>query len=209
MLRRVGEDDATLLAAWRGGDARAGSRLFDRHYARLARFFRNKVGDELYDLIQQTMLTCLERADRLRDDERFAAFLLGIARNVLLHHYRGRARKHDKIDFGVSSVADLYVAGTSIVARRDRDRALLEALRRLPVERQILLELYYWEELPVPALAQLYDAPEGTVRTRLRAARIELERTLPRVARSLGVALDEDPGAALDAWARGLRELAE
>ena len=72
-------EDRHLLAAWREGDSRAGSQLFDRHYPRLARFFRNKVADELYDLIQQTMLTCLERADQLRDDERFAAFLLGIA----------------------------------------------------------------------------------------------------------------------------------
>ncbi|KIG13088.1 RNA polymerase sigma-70 factor [Enhygromyxa salina] len=200
--------DAALLAAWRDGDTRAGSQLFDRHYARLARFFKNKVGDEIYDLIQQTMLTCLERCDQLRDDARFAPFLLGVARNVLLHHYRTRARKHDKLDFDVSSVADLFVGGTTIIARRQRDRALLEALRRLPVEDQILLELYYWEELGGPALAELYAVPEGTIRTRLRKARQALEQALGRVGRSLGVALT-DSGDNLDAWAREIRALVD
>ncbi|PRQ03193.1 RNA polymerase sigma factor [Enhygromyxa salina] len=200
--------DSALLAAWRDGDSRAGSQLFDRHYARLARFFKNKVGDEIYDLIQQTMLTCLESCDQLRDDARFAPFLLGVARNVLLHHYRTRARKHDKIDFDVSSVADLFVGGTTIIARRQRDRLLLDALRQLSVEDQILLELYYWEELGGPALAELYGAPEGTIRTRLRKARMALERALARVARSLGVALT-DSADNLDAWAREIRALVD
>ena len=201
-------DDAALLAAWRAGDSRAGSQLFDRHYARLARFFRNKVQDELYDLIQQTMLACLEQGAAPREDERFAAFLLGVARNVLLHHYRTRARKLDKIDFGVSAVADLYLGGTSVVARSERDRLLLEALRRLPVEQQILLELYYWEELSATALAALYEVPEGTIRTRLRTARKRLEGTLPELARSMGAPL-LDGEHNLEAWAREVRALVD
>jgi RNA polymerase sigma factor (sigma-70 family) len=199
-------DDAELLAAWRAGDARAGSRLFDRHYERLAQFFRNKVGDEVYDLIQQTMVTCLEHCDRLRVDTSFAAFLLGIARNVLLHHYRSRARKHDKLDFGVVSVADLMPGGTTIVAQRQRDRLLLEALRRLPVDDQMLLELYYWEQMQGPELAELFGVAEGTIRTRLRRARQELERIMPRIARSLGVAPELDE-LDIERWAGEVRAL--
>lgn len=201
--------DAELLDAWRGGDARAGSRLFDRHYARLARFFANKVAarDEVYDLVQQSLLACVEHRGALLDDERFAAFVLGIARNVLLHHYRTRARKRDPIDFGVSSVADLFVAATSIVAQRRRDRVLLEALRRLAIEDQILLELYYWEELSGPLLAELYGVPEGTIRTRLRTARRALERQLPRAAAALREGEGEDGPLDLDAWARETRAL--
>ncbi|EDM80609.1 RNA polymerase sigma factor (sigma24) [Plesiocystis pacifica SIR-1] len=208
MLCPVADDDATLLAAWRDGDTRAGSRLFDRHYTRLARFFRNKVGDEHYDLTQQTMLTCLERCDQLRDDQRFAAFLLGVARNVLLHHYRTRARKLDKLDFGVSAVADLAPGGSTILARRHEHKLLLEALRALPLEQQILLELYYWEELRGGDLARFYGLPEGTIRTRLRAARQALEGTLPKVARQLGI---EVTNAAdnLETWAREVRPLLE
>ena len=178
--------DAELLDAWRGGDARAGSRLFDRHYARLARFFANKVAarDEVYDLVQHTLLTCVEHQGALVDDERFAAFVLGIARNVLLHHYRTRARKRDPIDFGVSSVADLFVAATSIVAQRRRDRVLLEALRRLPIEDQILLELYYWEEMRAEELAEILGIPPSSTRRRLSEARGRLDAKMAEIAAS-------------------------
>lgn len=76
------------------------------------------------------------------------------------------------------------------------------------MEDQILLELYYWEELGGPALAELYGVPEGTIRTRLRKARIALERALPRIARSLGVALTDSDNN-LDAWAREIRALVD
>lgn len=200
------DPDAALLAAWSGGDARAGSRLFDRHYARLLRFFKNKVGDEFSDLVQQTMLQCLESHHRLLDGQKFSAFLLGIARNVLLHHFRARARKHDKLDFGVTSVADLVEGGTTIIARRQRERVLLEALRRLSIDDQILLELYYWEDLPARELAELHKLPEGTIRTRLRSARQRLERLMPQVARALGIELT-DAETNLEQWARETRAL--
>jgi len=38
--------DAALLNAWRKGDSVAGQRLFERHFARLFRFFWNKVDSE-------------------------------------------------------------------------------------------------------------------------------------------------------------------
>jgi RNA polymerase sigma-70 factor (ECF subfamily) len=200
------DSDAALLVAWGGGDTRAGSQLFERHYVRLLRFFKNKVGDECYDLIQQTMLKCLESHHRLSDGEKFSAFLLGIARNVLLHHLRARARKHDKLDFGVTSIADLIEGNTTVIARRQRDRLLLEALRQLAVDEQVLLELYYWEDMTARELAELHGVPEGTIRTRLRAARQRLERSMPKVARALGIELT-DAETNLDQWAKETRAL--
>ena len=61
------DTDRQLLEAWRGGDKKAGKRLFERHYDALTRFFRNKVGPEAPDLVQQTFLGCLERIDRFRE----------------------------------------------------------------------------------------------------------------------------------------------
>ena len=36
---------------------------------------------------------------------------------------------------------------------RDEERLLLDALRRLPVELQTVLELYYWEEMTSATIA--------------------------------------------------------
>lgn len=198
------ETDGALLRAWRGGDRHAGAELYRRHAASVSRFFRNKVAArDLPDLIQTTFLTCCEREENLRDETSFRGFLLGVARNTLFRHYRDHYRKHDKIDFGISSVVDLGLSPTGIIAEKQLEQRLLAALRGLPIEHQILLELYYWEGMQGRELAEVYDLPEGTVRTRLRRARQLLAESFASVE---SAPLDEaDPGA-FEAWVEDLRE---
>jgi DNA-directed RNA polymerase specialized sigma24 family protein len=60
MTAATAATDIELLEAWRGGDRRAGEQLFERHYAAVARFFRNKLEFGVDDLIQRTFLACVE-----------------------------------------------------------------------------------------------------------------------------------------------------
>ena len=82
-----GRADIELLEAWRAGDTRAGQALLSRHIRRLYLFFSNKIGDDVSDLVQRTMLGVVEGRDRLRDDAAFRPYLLRIARNQLYLHY--------------------------------------------------------------------------------------------------------------------------
>nr|MCH9680435.1 RNA polymerase subunit sigma-70 [Deltaproteobacteria bacterium] len=77
-------------------------------------------------------------------------------------------------------------------------------LRRLPVEQQIVVELYYWEDLNAREIAEVYEVPEPTIRTRLRRAKLRLEREIESLAQSPKAALDTVTN--LDTWARRLRE---
>jgi hypothetical protein len=49
---------------------------------------------------------------------------------------------------------------------------LLAALRNLPVEQQMILELHYWEGIEIGALAEILQSPAVTIRSRLHRARI-------------------------------------
>lgn len=121
---------------------------------------------------------------------------------MLLHHYRWRYRKGDKIDFGVTSMSDLGLSPSSVIGRKQREQQLLTALRSLPVEHQVLLELFYWEDMGGPELAQMYEVPLGTMRTRLRRARQLLGAALEQLEVGLEQVADD---ASLDAWAREIR----
>lgn len=197
--------DDELLRAWREGDRRAGARLFDRHFKVLSRFFRNKVGSDTDadDLIQATMLGLLEAHERFRGEGEFRSFVFGVAYNMLRKHYDRERRDGQRVDLGVSSVFDLAEGPSRIVAEHEEQRMLLQALRRIPVEHQVLLELYFWEPLPAPEIAAILGAPEGTVRTRIRRAKALLEAELGR--------LQADPKllhstlSNLDDWARSVR----
>jgi RNA polymerase sigma factor (sigma-70 family) len=202
MLAAMVADEA-LFEAWRGGDARAGAELFERHYPAIARFFRNKVDVEAPDLIQKTFLGCIEGRERVRGDSSFRTYLFAVAHNVLYKHFRTRARSGARIDFGVTSVHDLRPTATALLARRGEERALLAALRRIPLEHQIVLELYFWEHLTAGEMGEIQGVPEGTIRTRLRRAKQLLEQALARVAGS--PAELHDTLANLDAWASSVR----
>ena len=195
------DSDEAMFAAWRAGDPRAGAELFERHYAAVARFFRNKVDVDAPDLIQKTFLGCLEARERVRGDSSFRTYLFAVAHNVLYKHFRGRAR--GQIDFGVTSVHDLRPTATAMLVRRREEQTLLHALRRIPLEHQVTLELYFWERLTAREMAEIQGVPEGTVRTRLRRAKQLLEEALALVAGS--PAELHDTLADLDAWASSVR----
>lgn len=199
--------DDELLLAWRAGERRAGEQLFDRHFKALTRFFRNKTsdgaGDSMDDLIQQTVLGLLESKHEFRGEGSFRSFVFGVAYNVLRNHYRGARRDAARLDFGVTSIFDLAAGPVEVLAERHEQRLLLQGLRRIPLEHQVLLELYFWEPLPAPEIAEILGLPEGTVRTRIRRAKALLEAELGRL--SSDPRLLESTLSNLDDWAQSVR----
>ncbi len=205
VARRSELDDAALLEAWRRGDKRSGSALFARHYKAVHRFFSSKVNaSDLGDLIQSTFLACVEASERYRGDGSFRGYLLGIAYRLLCRHYRSRRRERARIDFTSVTAYDLAPTPSQVVADQAEQRLLLAALRRISVEHQTLLELFYWEGLSAGASAAVLGIPVGTAKSRIRRARQLLHAQLEALAAS--PALLESTIMNLDGWAQGLRE---
>lgn len=200
----MGDDrsDIELLSAWRGGSNAAGEALFARHFRMVYRFFETKCSLDADELVQSTFLACVRAKDQFRGDSSFATYLFTIARHELYRRLSERRRDLDRIDFEVSSLAELApTPRTRIAAHEDRLR-LLHALRELPVEQQVLLELHYWEGVDISALAEIFESKEVTVRSRLHRARAALREQLaqmPDVPAAVNDSLES-----LDAWARGL-----
>ena len=193
--------DVELLRRWREGDAKAGNELFRRHFHSLYRFFRDKTTGGADDLIQATFLACVRARDQFRGDSSFRTYLFTVARHQLYRHIRAHARAPE-LDFAHTSLLDIATS-PSVVLERDQRRAqLLQALRRLPLEQQLLLELYYWEDVPPRELATVFEIPGSTARTWLQRAREALRAALEAEARSPSTAWSD---ADLDAWARDLR----
>jgi RNA polymerase sigma-70 factor (ECF subfamily) len=202
----VSEDwdrDAALLDGWRSGDARAGEQLFDRHADAVARFFENKVREGAEDLTQATFLRMIEGRDRVRHGSVFRGFVLGIARNVLREHLRELARGRN-VDPEVESMAELAPGPTTVAGVKQEQRLLLEALRRLPVDAQIILEFHYWEGLKTHDIAAIMDQIPSTVRGQLVKARKQLAAIMEALAASPDLLASTLGG--LDGWAAELRE---
>lgn len=196
------DSDLSLLDRWRAGDSVAGNLLFKRHFASLYRFFEHKTEGEVDDLVQETLLQCVKAGSTFRRQSTFRTYLFSIARHVLFQHWRTRARIHATLDFEQTSVAALSTSiGSQLARNADRAR-LLSALRTLPLDQQLLLELYYWEDLDREQLAEVFDVETATIGSRLYRARQALHDGLERPERSEPAGTPE----ALDAWARKLAD---
>jgi RNA polymerase sigma-70 factor, ECF subfamily len=198
--------DFELLDAWAEGDPSAGDRLFRRHIRALYRFFRTKLDDGIDDRVQDTLVECVRARAAFRREAEFRTFMLATARNVLLNEYRRRRRHASPVDFSMHGVADLAPGPSTILASVDEQRTLLEALRSLPLDAQIVLELHYLERLTGPQLAHVLDIAEPAVRSRLRRAKEGLRARLDAIEACPPALLVAD---ALQQWAEELRELIE
>lgn len=192
--------DIALLDQWRNGDADAGQALFQRHFDSIYGFFETKCETDADELVQSTFLACLRARDQFRKESSFRTYLFTIARHELYRVLRGRQRDGARLDFQLSSIAELVSTPRTRLARNQDHQHLLEVLRQLPVEQQTLLELHYWEDMDIADLAEVFEAPEATIRTRLHRARKLLREKMERLApREVLETLES-----MDAWARRL-----
>jgi RNA polymerase sigma factor (sigma-70 family) len=192
-------DDSVMLARWREGEVGAGQQLVRRHLASVYGFFATKCPDLADELVQQTFLACVKTRDAFRGDSTFRTYLFSIARKQLWTALDARQRTQARIDYAISSIADLISTPATRLARDQEHRHLLDALRHLPLEQQTLLELHYWEELDASQLAVVFETNDIAIRQRLSRARKALRMLLERSAPPRALETLET----MDVWVRG------
>jgi RNA polymerase sigma-70 factor (ECF subfamily) len=151
--------------------------VFERHHDDVRRYLQRRSGlDTGEELAAQTF----EEAFRTRSrfDPRVPTarpWLMGIATNLLRHHYRAESARLRTLQRAAS------MASTS--AEDDPDArldaravapALADALLRMSRGERDVLLLYAWADLSYEEIAHALRVPIGTVRSRLHRARRRL-----------------------------------
>lgn len=171
----IDEDDLVLFGRWKDGDRDAGDVLITRHFKKIQRFFGRKVGDQdlVGELVQRTFDRCTKRLPAFEGRSSFSSFLFGIARHILLEHFRQARRdgRSTSIDVEQTPLVDLDPSPFTVLEARDDRKLLIHVLRRLPLDDQILVELYFFENLSAPQVSEILGVPETTLRARIRSCR--------------------------------------
>ena len=172
--------DTALVERARAGDRAAFASLVERHYALLAAVCRRAVGPVLVeDAVQEAVLTAMIRLDRLRQPERFGAWLAGIGLNFCRFWLRERARGPDPWEAHAArpepadtlNPAELAVIGE--IAARVR-----AAVAALPRGQRAAVLLHYVAGLSQAEAAATLGVELGAVKTRLHKARRALRTPL-------------------------------
>lgn len=178
MYVRGVETDFDLLDRWRAGEKSAGQALLARHFDTLCGFFESKLDRDADDLVQRTMLACVASKDRFRKESSFRTYLFTVARHELFQYLRTKQRDGARLDFSITSIAEILTTPASRMIKDADKLRVVEALRRLPVEQQTLLELFYWQELDIEAISDVFEIEPGAARVRLHRARKKLRELL-------------------------------
>jgi RNA polymerase sigma-70 factor (ECF subfamily) len=173
---------AALVERARVGDRMAFEALIGVRLERLLRLALSIVGNEAdaHDAVQESCLRAWRELPRLRDSDRFEAWLWRITINACRSSLRGRRRAHVHeiaVD-GSASSPEPAQSGNAFADDVTVKDAIRRAFRRLDPDQRSILVLHYVEERPVTEIAQLLGIAEGTAKSRLHTARRALERAL-------------------------------
>ena len=174
---------AELLDRVQEGDDRSLCVLYRAFSRRVYGFAMTALRDpqDSEQVVIDTMYEVWRQAHRFNRECRFSTWLLGIARNKILHVLRDRKPQHEDLDEVTDTLpcedGDPYRA----VAERQHHDTILGCLRELPDSQQECLRLVLCEGLSLSEIARIQGCPENTVKTRLFKARRRLRGSLARL----------------------------
>lgn len=189
-LRTVGPDaaapgDSSLLRRFTAtGDEEAFAELVRRHGPMVLGTCRRLLRDphDADDAFQATFLLLARKASSLRQPDRLAAWLHGVACRVAVKARALAARRRERQQPLIDQAADT----PDDLLWRDLRPVLDDAIRALPAPYRAPFVLCYLEGLTNAEAARRLGCPPGTVATRLARARQQLRARLS--ARGLGPA---------------------
>ena len=177
-------DDATPVSAI-GHDPDALERFYREHLEAVQRFVARRVTDphDAADLTADVFLAAVEASSRYRPERGpAAAWLYGVARNVVAMHHRTTGRKLAALR-RISGRALLDDESLLRVLERidaERDgRRLLAALGTLPASQRAVVELVAVDGLSLADAASALGITAANARVRYHRARRQLALSLP------------------------------
>jgi RNA polymerase sigma-70 factor (ECF subfamily) len=182
--RSVASREQSLVVRAADGDVAAFDALvagrIDRCYRIAWSILQNDA--DAADATQEAFVSAWRTLPRLREIAAFDGWLNRIVANASYTVLRRRRRLRevqpsqilDDPDSEVQSAPD-HVTESDVIVQRDAIGRAFDRLR--PKERTILV-LRYVEDLPVEGIARSLGIPEGTVKSRLHAARRAFEQAM-------------------------------
>ena len=192
-LSTEGADDRALLRAVAARDKDALRQLYARHSAVLFALALRVLSDraEAEDVLQEAFVQVWKTAGSFDDGRgKPIGWLIMLTRSRAIDRLRSRktrARVAESLAGEPSQAADSTTPADDAAAS-ERQQTVRDALKSLPQEQRVPIELAYFGGLTQFEIAQQLSQPLGTVKTRMRNGMMRLRE-------QLGGAGREDPSS--------------
>ncbi len=170
------KQDNELITRYLAGDAGAFETLYHRHKNTVAGYIRAMTGssEEAENIVQEVFLAVIRRAQSLKPEGNFRAYLLIRARGLALNL---RRKPRPVSDDSIDAVSDAR-GPQAVATQHEEAERLRRAMANLPEAQRDIVSLRTHGQMTVKEIAQMLGEPEGTVKSRYRYALAKLREAL-------------------------------
>ena len=185
-MAKVFLPDAVLVREYASGNEWALAQLIERHQSRIFSFIFSKVKDRdlTDDLFQETFIKVINtiRKDNYNEEGKFLPWVLRIAHNLVIDHFRKSNKvqfQRDQEEYSIfSRVEDPAMNIESQMIAEQIEDDLHTLILRLPDDQQEIIRLRLYDDLSFKEIAELSGISINTALGRMRYAVINLRKMI-------------------------------
>lgn len=151
------------------------------------------------DIAQETYITVMQKLPTLQDPGAFLGWLRQIAANKCGNYIQKKkevlyAPQDGDEDGGLPDVeADRDEQPDEVLEKDSTRQIILSIIDSLPVEQRAAVVMFYFQQMPVKAIAQATGEAEGTIKSRLNYARRQIKQGVEKEEARSGIRLHSLP----------------
>lgn len=196
VLAKIRDNLAQLVRAAQQGDAKSTEQLLEscsqNIYYIAYKMFKNKESAE--DMTQEALTVIWKRLDSLTEPDAFYGWADRVAANLCLDKLRKKGVETDPAAGEPEVYEALPEANEAMLPegaldRSETQRLVSDIIDGLPELQRMCVLLYYFREMSVADIAKTMQCSEGTVKSRLSAAREKIRTGVLALERKDGVKL--------------------
>ena len=162
--------------------------LVERHSHRVLNIAYQFTGrrEEAEEVAQEIFLRVFRSLHRFDQNTSFLPWLVRVSRNLCIDEYRSRAREKAALvgeEPDPERTADRRSSPEQSLHEREQEACIGRALQRLPEDLRVALVLRDLQGLSYSEIAASMRVAEGTVKSRIHRARLELAEVLAKESR--------------------------
>lgn len=188
-MERFFTNDLFLIEKCQQGDRRAFDLLMAKHEPRAYQYALKltKHAEEASDVVSEGFIRVFRAINQFRSSSAFSTWLFRILRNCFLDMRKRKAlpivasldTAYETEDGELhTQVVDKAMSPEERAIKSDHSAKVRQAVNQLTVIQRDMIMRYHGEQLSYEEIAQQFDLPVGTVKSRLNRARIALKDIL-------------------------------
>lgn len=134
--------------------------------------------EDAWQILQQVWVIVFHNITKIRETKKFPAWLYGIARNLALNHLRNKYSESSflkEYEEYKDADTDQFEDGSEVF---DNAEQVHYGLSKMSLLYREVLTLFFFQDLSLEEIAEVFQIPVGTVKSRLYYAKRNLRNVL-------------------------------